>query len=150
MTASVPCECTIKRARSIADYLFLRNLRNSVREQMTNDQTRIGLLQQARFYLTQPPHIEVYIAFVNERRAGYLLLRQTPTTCLITEAVSDRFRRQGVGAQMIAFAQDRFSELTADILITNVASIRLHESAGFRYQRTTGSVATYQYCTQRS
>lgn len=137
--------CVIRKASSIADYAFLRVLRNEVRLRMTNNRGRIGVLQQLRFYLSPPPNLELYVAFVRGRRAGYLLLNRKPDTCMITEAVSDAFRRQGIGSQLIAFAKTRCDDLTADILVTNIPSIRLHEASGFVYQETVGEIATYRY-----
>ena len=110
---------------------------------MTNNQGKISLLQQARFYLNQPANIDVYIAFVGRRRAGYLLLRQVNKTHMITEAVASSFRRKGLGARLIEFAQTRADHLTADILATNVASVRLHEGCGFECVGRDRGLLTY-------
>jgi hypothetical protein len=135
----------IRAAKSIADYLFLRQLRNRVRHEMTNRTDPIGYLQQLRFYLGKPPNVSIYIAWMNARRAGYLLLRREAKACFITEAVDKPFRRRGVAANMIHFAQGGETHLTAEILVGNTASIKLHQAAGFAFSGDDGRIATYRY-----
>ena len=131
MKQSVTEEITIRRARSIADYLFLRTLRNQVRQSMTNDTGLVTLLQQARFFLNKPAALDVYVAWLGSRRAGYLLLRRVETTTLITEAVEPACRRMGVAAIIVRHAQKHHANLTAEIRSGNAASLALHVSAGF-------------------
>ena len=100
---------------------------------MTNDTGLITLVQQARFFFNHPAGIDIYIARVGSRRAGYLLLRQTANTVFITEAVDQPFRRNGLAISMVRFAQALHANLTAEILSTNTASIGLHLHAGFTY-----------------
>ncbi len=78
-------------------------------------------------------------------RAGYLLLRRDGEAYLITEAVDESFRRSGVAARMVAFAQERCGDLTAEILLQNAPSIKLHQAAGFEFVRDDGRVATYRF-----
>ena len=136
-------EPDIRVAASITDYLYLRQLRNRVRDQMTNSTAKVGYLKQLRFYLGKPGNFSVYIAWIGDHRAGYLLLRHEATSCFITTVVDERFRRKGIAAQMIRFAQNCASNLTAEILLTNTASLKLHETMGFRYFGNNGRVATY-------
>jgi GNAT superfamily N-acetyltransferase len=135
----------IRVASSIPDYLFLRQLRNQVRFEMTNSSDPIGYLQQLRFYLSKPSNVSIYIAWIDANRAGYLLLRQEAGNCLITEAVDEPFRRKGVAAKMIRFAQDCRARLTAEILVGNTASIKLHQAAGFEFSGDDGRIATYRF-----
>ena len=135
----------IRLALTIGDYLYVRRLRNRVRHQMTNDTARVGYWRQLRFYLTNPANVQLYIARVDGRRAGYLLLRRHANTCFITEAVDEPFRRAGVAANMVRFAQRCCDDLTADILHTNTASVALHERMRFRLVGSDGRVATYRF-----
>ena len=75
-------ELLIRRARSIADYLFLRALRNSVRQYMTHHTASIDYIQQLRFYLRRPGNVEIFIACIGARRVGYVLLRCEGKTTL--------------------------------------------------------------------
>lgn len=145
MTSSDSDEFHIRVAASIADFLFLRRLRNQVRGQMTNSTAPVGYLRQFRFYLNQPPNVEVYIAWMRAKRAGYLLLRQESTSCFITEAVDERFRGAGVAARLVRFAQEHCADLTAEILLANTASIKLHQAAGFQFSGDDGRVAVYRF-----
>ena len=116
---------------------------------MTNNTAAVGYLQQFRFYLNQPPNVAVYIGWMNAKRAGYLLLRQEATGSFITEAVDERFRRAGVASRLIHFAQNCCADLSAEILLTNTASIKLHQSAGFQFLGDDGRIATYRYRRSR-
>jgi GNAT superfamily N-acetyltransferase len=145
MTSSDSYKIDIRVATSISDYLFLRRLRNQVRDQMTNSTAPVGYLQQFRFYLNKPPNVKVYVAWMGARRAGYLLLRQESTSCFITEAVDERFRKAGAATGLVRFAQGCCADLTAEILLTNTASIKLHESAGFQFCGDDGRIALYRY-----
>lgn len=147
MTSTSGGDFHIRPATSLADYAFLRRLRNRVRHQMTNDTAKVGYLRQFRFYLSRRDDLHVYVAFVRQYRAGYLILRTMDGHCFITEAVDEPFRRKGVAARMIEFAQTRCNGLTADILLTNTASIRLHETMGFQLVRSDHRMATYRLDT---
>jgi predicted amidophosphoribosyltransferase len=63
----------ILNAKTVADYLFLRKLRNEVRFNMTGSIDLISLKNQVKFYISQPANIIIYIAFYKNKRAGYLL-----------------------------------------------------------------------------
>ncbi len=145
MTSSDSYDFRIRAATSIADFLFLRRLRNQVRDQMTNSSAPVGYIRQFRFYLNKPPNVNVYIAWISAKRAGYLLLRQESTGCFMTEAVDERFRRTGVAKRLIHFAQECCADLTAEILLTNTASIKLHQSAGFQFSGDDGRVTIYRF-----
>src|ERR1035441_10549870 len=80
MTSSDSYDFHIRVATSISDYLFLRRLRNQVRDQMTNSTAPVGYLRQFRFYRNKPPNVKVYISWMSAKRAGYLLLRQESTS----------------------------------------------------------------------
>lgn len=136
----------VRPATSIADFLFARRLRNAVRLNMTGNTAPIGLWQQLLFWWRRPPGLEIYMAEVDGERAGYLLLRPRGDTWLITEAVSGSFRRRGVAAAMIRFAQDRYPDITAEILAGNAASIALHRACGFQSsQEQTGTLVVYRF-----
>ena len=71
---SMPFE--IRAATSVADYLFLRRVRNQVRREMTNDTAPIGYFRQLRFYLSRQPNLAVYICSTDQGLAGYLMLQK--------------------------------------------------------------------------
>ena len=145
MTASEHEEVGIRRAQSLADYLFLRTLRNRVRQYMTNNTASIGFMQQIRFYLRTPANVEIYIARRGGKRVGYLLLQHIGTTTLITEAVDASHRGSGIGTRMVRYAQQHHPDLTAEIRIGNTASVRLHEASGFTLAGTRDDVQCYRY-----
>lgn len=116
---------------------------------MTNSTEPVGYFRQFRFYLNKPPNVNVYIAWLDAKRAGYLLLRQESTSCFITEAVDERFRNAGVAARLVRFAQERYADLTAEILLTNSASIKLHQSAGFEFSGDDGRIAVYRFSSRQ-
>ena len=129
----------------MADYLFLRALRNRVRQNMTNNTGLINYVEQMRFYLRKPANVDIYIAYVGSKRAGYLLLRHEPSTTLITEAVDESYRGIGVATRLVRYAQDLCADLTAEILAGNDVSIKLHQAAGFRFVSARGAVRTFRF-----
>ena len=129
----------------MVDYLFLKTLRNRVRQNMTNDTASINYIQQLRFYFRKPPNLDIYIARMESKRVGYLLLRHERGTALITEAVDESYRRLGVATRMLQYAQDLHADLTAEILAGNAASIKLHEAAGFKFVSAMGGVQTFRF-----
>lgn len=116
---------------------------------MTNSTAPISYLQQLRFYLHKPTNVDIYIACLAGKRIGYLLLRHEGLTALITEAVDERYRRLGVAKQLVQYAQGIHANLTAEILSSNLASIKLHEAAGFTYAGDRGDVRTYRFVRTR-
>lgn len=135
----------IRPARGLVDYMYIRKLRNAVRFNMTGDTRKIGLSRQLRFFLNTPESIELYVARVEGRRAGYLLLRRDGGTTLITEAVDAAFRRRGVASELIRHAKGCRPDITAHVLVDNLASRKLHEEAGFVPVGTDGVVAVYRF-----
>lgn len=112
---------------------------------MTNHTAPIGYVQQLLFYLRKPSNVDVYIAYLGSRRAGYLLLRRESGTTLVTEAVDESFRGMGVATRMVQYAKQLCADLTAEIRADNTASIRLHRSAGFTLAETQGDVQTLRF-----
>lgn len=118
---------------------------------MTDDPSHISYLKQFRFYIamkcnfkwTRP--LRAYIARLNSRPVGYLMIRCTGDSAHITEAVDCPFRKLGIGRKLIQFAQSNHDELVAKIKENNHASIALHESMGFALQREGGSILLYRY-----
>ena len=135
----------ILRASSLADFLFLRKLRNDVSQNMTNMTKSLSILDQVNFYLNRPPNIEIYIVSVKGQRSAYLLLRDDGTSCFITEAVAENYRNKGLALALINFAKTLRPVLTADILAANCASRKLHEKAGFIEISQHNNIIRYQY-----
>ena len=144
-------ELRIEEARSFADYLFLRTLRNQVRHVMTNDTSSIGYLGQIKFYVAarcgfkRMRNSRIYIARHRSRPVGYLLIRRTPDGALLTTAIDGDFRRRGIGKQLVDFAQRSCGHLIAEIRDDNVASIALHESMGFRRELHRNGILLYRF-----
>lgn len=132
MSSTHPCEVQLQPCTTLADYFFVRRLRNQNCHFMTNNPNRISIYQQLKFMWYKPASIRLYVAKMYGKRVGYLLLDFSHTdTTLITEAVDERWRRYGVGSAMIAFAQSHAPHLTAKIKASNTASINLHQRCGF-------------------
>ena len=112
---------------------------------MTNDTASINYIQQMRFYFRKPANVDVYLACVGTRRVGYLLLRREGPSTLITEAVDEPYRGSGIATRMVQYAQRLYADLTAEILVGNAASIRLHKTAGFTLEGARGNVQTFRY-----
>lgn len=130
--ATTPSKVKIRIASTITDYLFIRRLRNSVAHLLTGNSNKISFKQQLWFFLFRPKNVQLFIAELEEEKIGYLLLRLEKTTTFITEVICEDFRGRGIGAQMIEFAKSQFDHLTAHIIHSNIPSINLHISNGFK------------------
>jgi len=135
----------IRNARSIRDYLFLRSLRNQSQHQLTGETQNISLRKQLIFYLKKPKDITTFIAEVKGVRVGYLLIRRSGLNNYITEVIKPEWQNQGIGSEMIKFAQKDYAELTAEILVTNIASVKLHQKNQFVLKETTKNILIYKY-----
>jgi hypothetical protein len=121
----------IRKAKSIIDFEYIRRIRNENRFFLTGNVCRIGLLRQLLFFLIRPSTIKIFVAELDSQRCGYLLLRQSENTTWITEVVEARFRGRGVARHMIRYAIGFCDHLSAEILLSNEDSLRLHLNAGF-------------------
>lgn len=149
MQSPVNSTIEIQPAHSLADFMFLRALRNRVRLNMTNDTAPITCLQQLRFFRRTPPNIQIFIARVDKKRAGYILLRHQAGRTFITEAVKDEFRSKGVAASMVRHAQRLWPYLTAEIFTGNIPSIKLHQATGFVQESEKSGIAVFRFSRPR-
>jgi len=144
-------ELSIVEASSFRDYLFLRTLRNQIRNLMTNNTEPIGYLAQLRFYIStryrlrEAQPVRIFIACHGTQRAGYLLIRETDDGAVLTEAVGSSYRRLGIGKKLVEFAQHRYPNLAAEIRDDNASSIALHESMGFRLESRKDGISRYRF-----
>jgi RimJ/RimL family protein N-acetyltransferase len=97
------------------------------------------------FYLKKPKDITTFIAEVKGVRVGYLLIRRSGLNNYITEVIKPEWQNQGIGSEMIKFAQKDYAELTAEILVTNIASVKLHQKNQFVLKETTKNILIYKY-----
>lgn len=132
MSSAHQSSVELQPCSSLGDYFFIRGLRNRNAHFMTNNANRISICQQLKFMRNKPNTTHLYIAKIDNKRVGYLLLDMaTPDTTFITEAVDERWRRHGVGSAMINFAKTKAPHITAHIRATNTASVNLHQRCGF-------------------
>ncbi|HPD29437.1 MAG TPA: GNAT family N-acetyltransferase [Phycisphaerae bacterium] len=80
---------------------------------------------------------QMVVIQVDEEVAGFLQLLRAADGSLVIDliAVDERYRRRGLGAEMIAFVESRTRAgelIRVGTQIANIASVRLYESAGFR------------------
>lgn len=133
---------SVRRTRWLPDYLFIRSLRNKNRSLMTGYTGEIGLWQQIKFWFTLPINVDLYIIKADGKRAGYMLLKDDFDTTYITECVEQTYRGMGLGIELVKYAQNMRTHLTADIQATNVPSLKLHAATGFRLVKP-GPVSRY-------
>jgi ribosomal protein S18 acetylase RimI-like enzyme len=141
----------IEEVKSFGDFLFLRALRNQVRLFMTNDTVHISYAKQIGFYLrskcsfNRSAAVKIFIARYKSLPVGYLLVRITPDGAVLTEAIDENFRQRGIGKKLVAFAQQNYDSLLAEIRHDNRASITLHESMGFRREAEKPGIVVYRF-----
>jgi len=135
----------IKKAKNIFDFLFLRKLRNDNRYYMTRKHTKIGLFQQLWFYLKARSNFDLFIIYLSNKKAGYLLINKVKNLYFITEVVDEKYRKLGLGTKLILFAQDKYPSLTAEIFSKNLASIKLHSSNNFKRIKSKNEIEIYRW-----
>ena len=122
----------IYKAKSIKDYIFLREVRNQNREFLTENINYITRFDQIFFYLFQSRRYKIYIVEKKGQKAGYILLKQSKNSYFITEIILKKFRRQDLGTQMVNFAKKKYKNLIAKIALKNKTSISFHKKNGFK------------------
>lgn len=129
---------------SLADYLWIRKLRNANCHHMTGNSRPISFFRQFLFFLVHDrAAMPLYLIRHKDQRAGYLLLREfAPGCAYITECLHIGSKGIGLGRRAIDFAKSRHSTLVAEILPSNLPSIRLHTRNGFVLQ-SEGPVLRY-------
>jgi RimJ/RimL family protein N-acetyltransferase len=132
-------------ASSIFDYMDVRRIRNENSRWLTGNPNKIGIWQQLKFYWSKPKNIELYVCREFGSVVAYMLLRHEAETCFITEVVDVLYRGENIASDMILFAQFHYPNITAEILNSNVASIRLHEKMGFKLVSESEHKLTYNW-----
>jgi ribosomal protein S18 acetylase RimI-like enzyme len=151
MSFDLERDLSIEEASSFSDYLFLRTLRNQVRDLMTNDTAHISYFKQLRLFVVikckfkKLQQVKIFIAHYKSRPAGYLMISQTQDGVRVTEAIDEKFRRIGIGKKLIEFAQCNYTNLVAEIREDNAASVALHESMGFRRENAKDGIVAYRF-----
>ena len=135
----------VKKAESLADYFFIRQLRNKNCTFLTGSPSHIGIMQQVYFFVSTPMNISLYIAFYEGKRAGYLLLRSEGDLSLITEVVDSKYRGMGVATSLINFSKNRRNALRAHIQKDNLASLALHKKNNFIFTKFEKEYLVFDY-----
>jgi L-amino acid N-acyltransferase YncA len=133
--------------------LEVRKIRNECRKFMTRFQGEIGVFQQIRWYFSwyrQQLRQSSYRLYLFRNAAGeaiaYGALQQRKGAegrpeLWVTEGVKTAWRGRGVGASLLeslcVIAGQEGQDLVAEIWATNLASLRLHEKAGFVFESAT-------------
>jgi L-amino acid N-acyltransferase YncA len=136
-----------KLVDSLNDALKVRALRNSCREFLTNYTSAIGVWQQVWWYWTfyrQASHSSKYRVYLfcddDGLPIGYGAIQLTNEQLFVTECVDSYQRGKKYGArileQIIGIANSEGRDLVAEIWLTNVASIAIHEKEGFSLEST--------------
>jgi len=134
----------IVKAGTFLDFLYIRNLRNSVRFLLTGSTRKISLIEQIYFFLNKPQHIDLYIVKLYNKKIGYLLIRKSNNKNFITEVIEEKYRGLGIGSYLIEFAKNKYQNLEAQIFLNNYSSRRLHEKNNFLLIRKEKGIAHYQ------
>lgn len=134
----------ITQVESLSQVLQVRRLRNSCRAQLTNHNEYIGWIRQTRWYFSYyrracVADYRLYLLLSDARvPLGYGAARSQDDQLLITECVGTAHRGQGHGTtilqHLIAIGRGEGRELVAQIWSDNLASVSMHEKAGFKLQ----------------
>ena len=135
---------------SLADFMWVRKLRNQNRLYMTGEPRSISFLRQLGFWLRIRlrllDSVSLFLVTVKGKRAGYLLLREfEPGAAYITECVAEEFRGRQIGRAVVAHAKTKANRLIADIWPDNLPSIALHTGNGFVLTRREPHLLRYEW-----
>ena len=126
-----------RRAWSLSDYLVLRRIRNSGCEFLTNFNGKIGLLRQLRFWSCRRQH-EIYLVSHHGQDVGYVSVVYSGGSALITIVMLPDYRAKGLGKVAINYIKQFYNPVVAEIFATNLRSVALFETCGFRRTRDEG------------
>jgi len=140
-------ELKIIRTISIFDFFYIRNLRNSIRLNMTGNTNYISLYKQLLFFFNRPKNITLYVVTLKNSNIGYILIHMKERKIFITEAIEKNHRQSGIGTFLLDFIKNEYQdfEIFADILHKNIASSKLHEKNGFIKIASNENFSTFRY-----
>jgi ribosomal protein S18 acetylase RimI-like enzyme len=117
---------------------FIRQVRNTVREFMTNNTDMITESDQIAWYNSiNHEKLRLFVYFSNGRMAGYGIINTTQTPFpLLTGAISQKYQGRGHGRKLfeslLEICKTDYSFVPElDVRSTNVKAINLYESLGF-------------------
>jgi ribosomal protein S18 acetylase RimI-like enzyme len=91
----------------------------------------------ASLELLQQDLSEVYLCFVDQERAGFILIKRKGSFVgyIQTIVIDERFRGKGIGTQLIRFAEEKIGESSPNVFICvssfNHRAHRLYLSLGY-------------------
>lgn len=138
---------TFKPVSSLSDAMVVRRIRNECRSYLTNDTSYISIPRQIYWYFTyyrKAAHTDKYRIFIAHNNkgqpVGYGALNLLDGKLFITECISEKFRGQGFGNEIIKklinIARNRKLPLIAEIRASNKISVALHTKCGFTLDAT--------------
>lgn len=144
-TPSPALDCRL--VTTLRDALIVRRLRNSCAQFMTNVRESIGWWAQVTWYFRHyrpglsDQNLRIFLFAERRSQVGYGALKLDGDQLLVTECIAPEHRGRGLGkailGELIRVAGREGRALIAEIWASNAASVRLHESAGFRLDGTT-------------
>ena len=120
----------VRLAKTLPDYMFIREVRNSCYLNMTRDRRKIGLFEQLRFFFFARKKFFIFI-LSGDSRIGYVLIRKSDSGFYFSFAIREEFRGLGFGTFLVKTFKENYYPLVAEVLKTNVASRRVFEKEGF-------------------
>lgn len=115
---------------------WVRCLRNTVRKFMTGNTKEISMNQQNKWF-KEIDHetFKVYIYTVKGRMAGYGIVRVSGERVLLTGALDERWRGQGLGKDLFKKLMSEATSLpgviSLEVNATNSRAINLYKTIGF-------------------
>lgn len=125
---------------SLGDWLAMRSIRNECRFFMTNDQSKISLRQQWRFYRMYKRSKNRYaavVAYLFGTPVGFGLISwDDGMRAWISGGVMKKYRSQGIGRDLFYYLSSHALPRPAflEVLKTNQRAYRLYESLGWTEQ----------------
>lgn len=119
---------------SLVDAELMRQIRNTVRDKMTNNQDYISQDQQIEWYENLSRHVWPYLLWLNDTAIGYGLISVKEDPWL-TGGILPEYQGQGAGRYLfeclIETAEKEFGKPKLSVWSNNHKAIKLYTSLGF-------------------
>lgn len=147
----------LREAKTLEDFLILRNIRNECREFMTRDISYISEDQQIRWFEKLKDNddntFKIYLLFIVEKGVivspiGYGLIRKEGDFYIVSGGLIESCRGKGYGNKLFEYLignVDVDYPVKLEVLKTNTKAFVIYNKLGFRVVNDDGKIITMLY-----
>jgi ribosomal protein S18 acetylase RimI-like enzyme len=133
-----------RNAVTLVDAMGMRRVRNTCRDFMTRDQSKISIWRQMWWWWTMPFNFKPMVVEEGGRIVGYGLVIQEDGYALVTGGLLPSHRGRGIGTQLFEYlamtAESLGVKAALEVLPENHAGLRVYRKLGFVETRRCGGI----------